>query len=100
MSLRDVGFLPVHIELQDGAADKALRYLEALGVADGRWRQAVRGSFALPVPLASKDGAQCVIGVICRPDCVKLKWAHGQLAHGRFYQVLRVAPLEMAASTS
>ena len=82
-----------------GAADEALRRLEALGVADGRWRHAVRGSFALPVPLALEDGARCVVGVICRPDCVKLKWAHGRLAPARFYQVVRVAPLGTAAST-
>lgn len=47
-----------------------------------------------------KFSAQCVAGAICRPDCIKLKWAHGRLAPARFYQVLRVAPLEMAASTS
>ncbi len=83
-----------------GAADEALRHLEALGLADGRWQHAVRGSFALPVPLAPKSGAPRVAGAICRPDCVKLKWTHGRLAPARFYQVLRVAPLEMAASTS
>ena len=84
----------------DGAADKALRHLEALGVAHGRWRQAVRGSFALPVPLASKDDALRVVGATCHPDCVKLKWTHGRLAPARFYQVVRVASLGSAASTS
>lgn len=83
-----------------GAADEALRHLEALGLADGRWRDALRGSFTLPIPLASKDGVAHVAGVVCRPDCIKLKWAHGRLAPARFYQVVRVAPLEMAASTS
>lgn len=82
----------------DGTADKALRHLEALGVADGRWRQAVRGSFALPVPFASKDGELRVAGATCHPDCVKLKWAHGQLVPARFYQVIRVAPLGTTAS--
>ena len=77
----------------DGAADKALRHLEALGVADERWQHDVRGSFALPVPLASEDGVSRVVGAVCRPDCVKLKWAHGRLAPARFYQVVRVASL-------
>lgn len=84
----------------DGAADEALRRLEALGVADGRWRHAVRGSFALPVPLTPKDDSPRVVGAVCRPDCVKLKWAHGQLAPARFYQVVRVAPLGATAFTS
>lgn len=61
----------------NGAAHEALRCLEALGVADGRWQDAVRGSFALPVPFTSKDSAPRVVGTICRPDCIKLKWAHG-----------------------
>ena len=83
----------------EGAADKALHHLEALGVTDGRWRDAVRGSFALPVPLVPKDGTPRVVGAVCRPDCVKLKWAHGQLAPARFYQVVWVAPLGTEAST-
>ncbi len=83
----------------DGEADKALRYLEALGVADGRWQQAVRGSFALPVPFAPKDGVPRVVGATCHPDCVKLKWTHGRLAPARFYQVVRVASLGNAATS-
>ena len=82
----------------DGAADKALRCLEALGVADGRWRQAVRGSFALPVPFAPKDGVLHIAGVTCQPDCVKLKWTHGRLVPARLYQAVRVAPLGITAS--
>lgn len=82
----------------DGAADEALRCLEALGVADGRWRQAVRGSFALPVPFAPKDGVLHIAGVTCQPDCVKLKWTHGRLVPARLYQAVRVAPLGTTAS--
>ena len=76
-----------------GAASEALRCLEALRVADDRWRQAVHGSFALPVPLTHEDGTRRVVGVTCHPDCVKLKWAGGRFAPARFYQVIRVAPL-------
>lgn len=76
-----------------GAASEALRCLEALGVADDRWQGAVRGSFALPVPLTGKDGTVHVVGATCRPDCVKLKWTDGHLAPARWYQVVRVAPL-------
>ena len=83
----------------DGPADKALRHLETLGIADERWQHAVHGSFALPIPVAFKDGTPRVVGATCRPDCIKLKWAHGRLAPARFYQVVRVAPLGTAAST-
>lgn len=77
----------------DGIATEALRCLEALEVADDRWRQALRNSFALPVPLTHEDGTTHVVGATCRPDCVKLKWANGRLAPARWYQVIRIAPL-------
>ena len=83
----------------NGAADEALRYLEALGIADERWQHAVHGSFALPVPLVSNNGTPRVVSATCRPDCVKLKWTHGRLAPARFYQVIRVAPFGTAVST-
>lgn len=75
----------VHEAFASGKAGEVMAWLEAHGIADARWRQAIDATFARAVPVELDDGSLGSFAFTVMPQWVKVRWKAGVLQPSKLY---------------
>ncbi len=74
---------------EDGVGARVMGLLEDWGVADGRWRVAVRSAFARAIPVTLDDGGVGRYAFTLMPQWVKARWTDGVLQPSKLYHLAK-----------
>ena len=72
---------------EDGQSARVIELLERLGIVDGRWRQAVRASFARWIPIEADDGSFARFSITLMPQWVKVRWTDAHIVPSKLYHL-------------
>ena len=78
----------------EGDAARVMGLLERYGVADDRWRQAVRSAFARWIPVELDDGSPARFSLTLMPQWVKARWTDGELQPSKLYHYANAKVLD------
>ena len=70
---------------EDGAAGRAMRFLEQRGAADARWKLAPAAAFARAIPVEREDGSHGKFAFTLMPQWAKARWRSGALQPAKLY---------------
>lgn len=78
---------------EEGTGAHVMRHLESWGVADNRWRQAVRTAFARAIHVKSEDADTQRFALVLMPQWAKVRWTERELQPAKLYHLAYAGPL-------
>ena len=84
----------VRASFEDGPGATVMGLLEGWGATDGRWRQAVRATFARALPVETCGGGTGRYAFTLMPQWVKARWTDGKLQTAKLYHLAHAGLLE------
>ncbi len=78
---------------EKGAGARVMGLFVDWGVADGRWRRAVRSAFARAIPVELDDGETGRFAFTLMPQWAKARWRDGVLQPAKLYHLAHAAVL-------
>lgn len=83
----------VQASFGEGPASRLMRYLQARGVVDDRYRLAADAAFARALPMQDDKGALVTFAFTLMPQWVKVRWVDGVMQPSKLYLLGGAGPL-------